>query len=76
MSLLNDTYTHLADDSEAIKRKITPALFLTNDENETSPSAPKKILHPNESVFKSPFSRTLSPTTTPKTQLFKSPLRD
>merc|ERR1719436_1750737 len=75
MSLLNDTYTHLADDSEAVKRKITPALFLTNDENETSPSAPKKTLS-NESVFKSPFSRTLSPTTTPKTQLFKSPLRD
>ena len=75
MSLLNDTYTHLADDSEVVKRKITPALFLTNDENETSPSAPKKTLS-NESVFKSPFSRTLSPTTTPKTQLFKSPLRD
>merc|ERR1712110_321330 len=85
MSLLNDTY-QIPDDSEAIKRKITPAMLFVNDEKITSPDAPKKLQIPNESVFKSPFSRTLSPTeispasdsrnTLTATKLFKSPLRD
>ena len=84
MSLLNDTY-QIPDDSEAIKRKITPAIF-ENGENLILSDAPKKLQIPNDSVFKSPFSRTLSPSeispasdsrnTLTATKLFKSPIRD
>merc|ERR1711874_901630 len=77
MSLLNDTY-QIPDDSEANKRKITPAVFVTNNENLISPSAPRKQ-PTNASVFKSPFSSPHSDSLSPRenniptaTKLFKS----
>ena len=78
MSLLNDTY-QVPDIKNAITevdniRKITPALLFNDEENITSPDAPKKI---NPTVFKSPMK---SPMTSPKKffdstkVLFKSPI--
>merc|ERR1719225_635208 len=56
MSLLNDTY-QVPDIKNTITevdniRKITPALLFNDEENITSPDAPKKI---NPTVFKSPI---------------------